>query len=103
MHYCLNCHKITIGEPLYCSFCGRTYNLKLCPSRHPNPRSAEVCSQCGSRDLSTPQPPTPLWLIPLLWLIQLLPGVLLLLLSVSVLIGMIQALLSNQELLGKFY
>lgn len=30
--------------------------MKLCPRRHENPRFAEVCSQCGSRELSTPQP-----------------------------------------------
>ena len=28
---------------------------------HVNPRFAEVCSQCGSRDLSTPQPKVSLW------------------------------------------
>jgi hypothetical protein len=26
-----------------------------------NPRSAEVCSQCGSRDLSVPQPKVSFW------------------------------------------
>ena len=30
--------------------------MKLCPRRHENPRFAEVCSQCGSRELSSPQP-----------------------------------------------
>ena len=44
------------GKPLFCGHCGRTYNVKLCPRLHTNPRIAEVCSQCGSRDLSTPQP-----------------------------------------------
>jgi hypothetical protein len=47
---------MTAGEPRYCQFCGRTYDVKLCPRRHENPRFAEVCSQCGSRELSTPQP-----------------------------------------------
>jgi RNA polymerase subunit RPABC4/transcription elongation factor Spt4 len=56
MKYCYQCGKITPGEPLYCQFCGRSYDAKLCPRSHPNSRSAEVCSQCGSRDLSTPQP-----------------------------------------------
>jgi membrane protein implicated in regulation of membrane protease activity len=27
---------------------------------HANPRSADVCSQCGSRELSTPQPKVPI-------------------------------------------
>ena len=56
MKYCYECGRITAGEPRFCQFCGRTYDVKLCPRRHENPRFAEVCSQCGSRDLSTPQP-----------------------------------------------
>ena len=56
MKYCYECGRITAGEPRYCQFCGRTYDVKLCPRRHENPRYAEVCSQCGSRELSTPQP-----------------------------------------------
>ena len=59
MKYCYECGRITAGEPLYCSFCGRTYDVKLCPRHHVNPRSVEVCSQCGSRELSTPQPKVP--------------------------------------------
>lgn len=56
MKYCYECGRITAGEPSFCQFCGRTYDVKLCPRRHENPRYAEVCSQCGSRELSTPQP-----------------------------------------------
>ncbi len=56
MKYCYECGRMTAGEPRFCQFCGRTYNVKLCPRRHENPRFAEVCSQCGSRELSTPQP-----------------------------------------------
>jgi hypothetical protein len=50
---------MTAGEPLYCNFCGCTYDVKLCARKHVNPRTAEVCSECGSRDLSTPQPKVP--------------------------------------------
>jgi hypothetical protein len=56
MKYCYECGRMTAGEPRYCQFCGRTYDVKLCPRRHENPRFAEVCSECGSRELSTPQP-----------------------------------------------
>lgn len=59
MNYCYNCGHITPGEPLYCNYCGRSYDVKLCPRHHGNPRSADVCSQCGSRELSTPQPKVP--------------------------------------------
>ena len=62
MKYCYECGRITAGEPRYCQFCGRTYDVKLCPRRHENPRFAEVCSQCGSRELSSPQPKvSPVW------------------------------------------
>jgi hypothetical protein len=62
MKYCYECGRMTAGEPKFCQFCGRTYDVKLCPRRHENPRFAEVCSQCGSRELSTPQPKvTPVW------------------------------------------
>lgn len=59
MNYCYNCGHITPGEPLYCNYCGRSYDVKLCPRHHANPRNADVCSQCGSRELSTPQPKVP--------------------------------------------
>ena len=60
MTYCYNCGHMTAGEPLFCGKCGRTYDVKLCPRLHPNPRGAEVCARCGSRELSTPQPKIPL-------------------------------------------
>ena len=62
MKYCYACGHRTGGEPLFCNFCGRSYNVKLCPKLHINPRTAEACSQCGDRDLSVPQPR-----IPVLW------------------------------------
>jgi RNA polymerase subunit RPABC4/transcription elongation factor Spt4 len=99
MRYCNNCKKITTGEPLFCNFCGRSYDLKLCPQRHPNPRAAEICSQCGSREFSTPQPKTSIGMSLLLVVLSILPGLLLVLLSVLVLIGLLNALLNNQQLL----
>jgi hypothetical protein len=55
MRYCLSCRKITSGDPAYCNYCGKSYNVKLCGRGHTNIRTAEVCSTCGSRDLSVPQ------------------------------------------------
>lgn len=55
MRYCFSCRKITSGKPAYCNYCGKSYGVKLCPRGHSNPRGAEVCSECGSRNLSTPQ------------------------------------------------
>lgn len=56
MRYCTNCKKLTAGRPPYCNFCGRSYTVKLCPKGHQNPRAANACSSCGSRELSTPAP-----------------------------------------------
>ena len=102
MLYCNNCHRVTAGEPSFCNFCGRSYNLRLCPHRHPNPRNAEICSTCGSRDLSTPHQRVSLWLAPLLILLSALPGVLLLLVSTLLLIGLFQVLVGNQQMLFQF-
>ena len=80
MKYCHKCHRITAGKPTFCNWCGATYDVKLCPRLHVNPRAAQVCSQCGSHDLSTPQPRIPLALRPAVFLLSLGPGVVLLLL-----------------------
>jgi hypothetical protein len=102
MHYCNHCHRITTGEPLFCNFCGRSYDFKLCPHRHPNPRSAEVCNQCGSRELSTPHPKMSFLFASMFTLLSMLPGILLLLLSVLFLFGLVQVLLTNQQVLFQF-
>ena len=100
MQYCYNCHHLTPGEPLFCNSCGRSYDVKLCPRLHPNPRSAQVCSQCASEDLSTPQPRAPWWLSPLLWLMELVPGIVLLVGSLFLLGSFVQVVLSDQRLLA---
>src|SRR5580704_680547 len=98
MRYCHQCHRITSGEPLFCNFCGRSYNLKLCPHRHPNPRNAEICSQCGSRELSLPQPRVSFWLAPLVTLLTALPGIVLVVVSIAFVFGLVRALLTDQAL-----
>src|SRR5437879_3285255 len=87
MRYCYQCSRITLGEPRFCNFCGRTYDLKLCHRLHVNPREAQVCSECGSRDLTQPAPKLSFWLRSILFLLSFIPGVLLLILSVAYLIA----------------
>jgi len=88
MNYCFNCGHVTPGEPLFCNHCGRSYDVKLCPRMHPNPRSAEVCSKCGSRELSTPQPKVPaMWKL-LAILVRLGLGLLLFYITLSFLIAL---------------
>src|SRR5712671_3365882 len=101
MRYCHNCHKTTTGDPLFCHSCGSTYDAKLCHAHHINPRWAVVCSQCGSRDLSTPAPPVPLWLKPLLLLASLLPGLVLAGLLVLVAVSLVHEVLTNQVIQGQ--
>lgn len=99
MRFCNQCHRMTTGQPLYCNFCGRSYDLKLCQHRHPNPRNAEICSQCGSRELSTPHPRVSLWLAPLVAILTMLPGIALVTFSIAFVYGLVRALLTNQALL----
>jgi hypothetical protein len=83
MKFCYQCGRMTAGEPLYCNSCGRSYDVKLCPRHHANPRSAEVCSQCGSRELSTPQPRISVWWKILEFLAKVIFGVLLVYLTLA--------------------
>lgn len=102
MRYCNQCHRITTGDPLFCNFCGRSYDVKLCPHRHANPRSAEICSQCGSRDLSTPHPRLSVWFASLLVLLSALPGLLLAGITFAFALGFLHMLMTNQELMFQF-
>lgn len=86
MKLCFSCRRVTPGAPSYCHYCGKTYNVRLCSRGHINPRSANVCSQCGSKELSTPQRKIPFLLKPLLFLLSHLVGIILLL-SLVVFVG----------------
>ena len=88
MKYCYQCGKMTPGDPLYCTSCGRTYDLKLCPRQHPNPRGVDVCAKCGSRDLSTPQPRVPTSLRLLALLLRLGLGLLLFYATLSLVVAL---------------
>jgi hypothetical protein len=97
MKYCYECGRMTPGDPLYCNFCGRSYDVKLCPRHHPNPRIAEICSQCGSRELSTPQPKVSVWWRILEWLARMFIGAFLMLLSVVLLVEFLKAVLQSPQ------
>jgi hypothetical protein len=90
MKYCYQCGRMTAGEPLFCNSCGRSYDVKLCPRQHVNPRSAECCSQCGSRELSTPQPRIPMSLRLLALLARLGLGLLLFYASLSLVVALLR-------------
>ena len=86
MKYCYHCDRVTIGEPLFCNFCGRSYDVKLCPKLHVNSRRTLFCSQCGSRELSSPQPRVPAWAKVLLFLLMLILGLILVAISAGLVV-----------------
>lgn len=64
MRYCLYCKRINPGEPLYCQYCGKTFEARICSKcHHINPKEALVCRNCGSSELSDIAGPLPLWLV----------------------------------------
>jgi len=97
VRYCNSCRKITSGVPSYCNYCGKSYDVKLCSRGHPNPRGAEVCSECGSRSLSTPHAHggIVLWLLLVFGLI--IPFVVLLLITLAYIGIYVQALFENSS------
>ncbi len=95
MKYCYECGRMTPGDPLYCNSCGRSYDVKLCPRNHPNPRIAEICSQCGSRELSTPQPKVSIWWRILEWVTRMFVGAFLIFLSAVLVFEFLKELLQS--------
>jgi len=99
MKYCYNCNRVTIGEPLFCNFCGRSYDVKLCPKLHVNPRQAQVCSACGNHDLTTPQPKVPFWAKMLLVVLTLIPGAIVSFISIVLVMVFIERFLGKQDMM----
>jgi hypothetical protein len=97
MRYCTNCNRITTGDAIFCNICGRSYDVRFCPRLHPNPRAALVCSQCGSRELSSPQPKGGLGSYPIVFLAKVLPGVVLITVTAFLAFALIEALISAQQ------
>lgn len=95
MTYCFHCGRLTWGKPLFCNYCGRSFAGKLCPRLHVNPRNAKACSQCGSTELSTPQPKVSGWWHVFGFLVRILLGALLVWLSLVILVPAIEAFLKQ--------
>src|SRR5262249_30367373 len=100
MRYCYACDKITAGEPFFCNFCGRSYGVRLCPRMHPNPRKAQACSRCGSKELSTPGPKLPWWSPLLEFAFRFVPGVLIAGASIIAIVAVLDALLASPATLS---
>lgn len=100
MKYCHHCGTLTPGQPLFCGSCGRTYDVKLCSRLHVNPRRADVCSQCGSRDLSTPQPKMRFRDQVMSTFVMIVLGAVLFLGSLLVILAVLRAALTNAQVQG---
>src|SRR3954467_2888135 len=57
MRRCTSCFRFQPGTPTFCSYCGRSFDVRICARGHRNPRGVQFCTECGSADLSTPAPP----------------------------------------------
>ena len=99
MKYCYHCDRVTIGEPLFCNFCGRSYDVKLCPNLHVNPRGASVCSKCGRTELTTPQPRVPFWARIVLFFLTLVPGLVLCVISIGLVVFFFNRFLFSHDML----
>jgi hypothetical protein len=57
MRRCTACFRFHPGTPTFCTYCGRSFDVRICARGHRNPRHVQFCAECGSADLSTPTPP----------------------------------------------
>src|SRR5437667_1130043 len=96
--FCYHCGRDTVGEPLFCNFCGRSYDVKLCPKLHANPRGTRVCSKCGSTELSTPQPRVPFWAKIVLFFVRLVSGLILAAISIGLVVFFFDRFLFSRDM-----
>jgi hypothetical protein len=100
MRYCYACGGATWGEPRFCNFCGASYDVRLCPRLHVNSRIAKICRECGSHELSTPQPKVSFFWKVLAYVVRVVLGALLVWLSLAIAVPAIRELLNRPEVQG---
>lgn len=76
MRYCPYCRRMNPGKPLYCQYCARTFEVRICSKcRSINSKAALACGKCGSFELSDIAGEIPFWAIflkALFWLFLVL-------------------------------
>lgn len=65
---------------MFCHYCGRTWQVRLCPRGHENDPDAQFCGICGSADLTETAGPMPLWI----WLIRF--GILIIFIAIIIIL-----------------
>lgn len=95
MRFCLYCQRLNPGHPVFCQFCGRSFEFRICRGcRHLNPPEVLACRRCGGRDFSEPAGLPPLWMVALKWSCWVL--------LILLLVGLVKFLFLNFELVALF-
>ncbi|MFA5897651.1 MAG: zinc ribbon domain-containing protein [Hyphomicrobium sp.] len=92
MKRCTSCFRYSLGEPVYCTHCGRSYNVRICARGHSNARGAAFCAECGSGDLSTPGAPAGFLFYFSQWALRILIGAAIGILILSAVVGFFASL-----------
>jgi hypothetical protein len=92
MKRCNYCSRYAIGQPTFCSHCGRSYNVRYCSRGHVLSRYAHFCSTCGSHDLSTPAPPESLLMLLSRLTLQVVVAGFVVLLVVTVVVSVMESI-----------
>jgi hypothetical protein len=92
MKRCSSCFRYSLGQPAFCTHCGRSYHVRICPRGHVNLRSAAFCAECGSGDLSTPAAPAG-WLFHFSqWTLRVFVTLTVVLIGISAVVGLLISL-----------
>lgn len=92
MRRCTNCFRYSLGHPSFCTHCGRTYSVRLCPRGHANPRGTHYCAECGSDDLSTAAPPEDFLSWASHWIVRIFVGLFVVLVVLVSILGVVRAI-----------
>ena len=95
MRFCLYCKRISVGHPVFCEYCGHSFENRICRNcRHMNPIEALACRRCGGTNFSDPAGPLPSWMILVKWSFWIF--------IILLLVGLVKSLLLNFELVASF-
>lgn len=92
MKRCTSCFRYSLGEPVFCTHCGRSYDVRICTRGHHNARGAAFCAECGSGDLSTPGAPAGFLFHFSQWALRILIGGSIVILALALVLGLLASL-----------
>lgn len=90
MRYCAYCKRLNTGQPIFCQFCGHSFDIRICRAcGHQNPPAALACRRCGRTNLSEPSGRSSIWP----WLIKISFW----LLAIVMALSLVKAMLANLQ------